>query len=241
MKAYNLLFDVGNTRAKIALYDERGIVGSVWKTENPLIGDIRAFVKGKNIKQAAISQVGRFPDRIKRFLKKEYGLVQLTEKTKVPIKNSYKTPRTLGKDRLAAVIGAFYMFPKKPCLVIDAGTCITYDFLSKAGTYLGGGISPGMMLRFKAMNDYTAALPLAPFNKSAKYIGKNTKESLQSGAQWGFLLEIEGFINKYREQYPGLQVIITGGDAEYLSKNLKTKIFVNPNLVLDGLNKILNR
>jgi len=174
-------------------------------------------------------------------LKKTYGLVELTEKTKIPIRNGYKTPRTLGKDRLAAVIGAYYMFPKKPCLVIDAGTCITYDFLSKAGTYLGGGISPGMMLRFKAMNDYTAALPLASFSKKAKYIGKNTKESLQSGAQWGFLLEIEGFINKYREQYPGLQVILTGGDSEYLSKNLKTKIFVNPNLVLDGLNKILKR
>lgn len=232
---------MGNTRAKIALYDESGIVGKVWKTGNPLIRDIRSFVKGKSIKQAAISQVGKFPERIKQFLKKEYGLVQLTEKSKVPIRNSYKTPKTLGKDRLAAIIGAYYMFPKKPCLVIDAGTCITYDFLSKAGSYLGGGISPGMLLRFKAMNDYTASLPLVPFSKGAKYIGKNTKESLQSGAQWGFLLEIEGFINKYREQYPGLQVILTGGDAEYLSKNLKTKIFVNPNLVLDGLNKILNR
>ena len=237
----NLLFDVGNTRTKIAFFNEKGIIGKVRQIEKPTIKDVKRIVGKRSIEKVGISQVGKMAGSLKNHLKRNFQLLELDEKTKIPITNRYKTPKTLGRDRLAAVIGAHAIFPKSPCLVIDAGTCVKYDLITKSGSYIGGGISPGMYLRFKAMNDHTANLPLVPFSKSAKYLGRNTKECLQAGAQWGFILEIEGFIRSYKKEFAGLKVLLTGGDAEYLAKNMKTKIFVNPNLVLEGLNKILEQ
>ena len=241
METFHLIVDVGNSRTKFALYKKGKVVGKVWSTPKPLIKDIKSFIGKSKISKVGLSRVGKLSPSIYRFLSENFQMRELTEKTKVPIKNKCKTPRTLGKDRLAAVIGATVVFPNKPCLVIDAGTCVTYDLINDQKEYLGGGISPGIHLRFKAMNDYTAALPLVPLNPGAEYLGRNTKESLQAGAQWGFLLEIEGFIRRYRKDFPGLKVLATGGDSEYLAEKLKTKIFVHPNLVLDGLNKILDK
>lgn len=235
----NLIVDIGNTRTKLALFDQGKLKGRVKIVDRLSTQAIKDFVKKRKIDAVCTSIVGKVPISAMRHLAKQYDLVNLDHNTDIPIRNSYKTPKTLGKDRLAAAIGAWGHYPKKPCLIFDAGTCVTYDLVTKAGEYLGGGISPGIHLRFRAMDTFTANLPLAKMKNKAKWLGANTIESLQAGAQWGLIHEIEGFIRQYRKVYPGLIVVATGGDADYLARNMKTKIFVHPNLVLEGLDQIL--
>ena len=167
-------------------------------------------------------------------------LVILDENTPLPIKNLYETPATLGKDRLAAAVGARAIFPGKNVLSIDAGTCITYDFLTKDGEYLGGSISPGIRMRFRAMHAFTGRLPLVEPEDFTGLIGKTTAESLLSGVINGVCEEIKGLIARYNEQYEDLTAVITGGDHEYLHNKLKINIFAVPDLVLPGLNEILD-
>src|SRR5690606_34521365 len=167
----------------------------------------------------------------------------------IPITNGYATPETLGADRLAGVIGAKNIYPENPVLVIDAGTCITYDFIDKAGFYAGGSISPGLRMRFKAMNHFTGKLPevevdmnITGFKSS---YGKDTQESLISGVVNGLLFEVEGFIKKYNNQYLDLRVILCGGDSTFFDTRLKNSIFAHqillePNLVMIGLNTVVN-
>ena len=162
------------------------------------------------------------------------------QKTPLPIQNKYKTPKTLGKDRLAAVVAAKELYPRKHCLVIDAGTCITYDLITKESVYLGGAISPGMDMRFQAMNTFTAKLPLVKRKKTTNLIGNTTNSALQSGGVLGAVFEMEGFIRAYRKDFSPLTVILTGGAADFFAIFLKTKIFVHHNLILIGLNKLLN-
>ena len=145
----------------------------------------------------------------------------------------------MGRDRIAGVAGAQVLFPNRSCLVIDIGTCVTFDVIDAKGMYLGGNISPGVELRLKAMSTFTARLPLVKRGKLGKLIGNSTTSALQLGATSGTLHEIQNFINEARALYKGLNVILTGGDAHFFAEQLKTKIFVNPNLVLIGLNKIL--
>ena len=172
-------------------------------------------------------------------MEERFFFLQLTHHTQIPILNRYKTPETLGKDRLAAVIGAQVEFPGQNCLVIDAGTCITYDLLTADKTYHGGTIAPGIQMRLEAMHKMTAKLPLAERSPLGPIIGTSTTTALQNGAQWGALLEAKAFIDQCEEHYGSLQVIFTGGDAGFFEKHLKRKIFVNQHLVLTGLNKIL--
>ena len=146
---------------------------------------------------------------------------------------------TLGVDRIAAVCGAFALFPEKNCLVIDAGSCITYDVLDQKGNYCGGSISPGLEMRLKAMHTFTARLPLVKVNQQVNLIGNSTESCLQSGALYGVLAEIEGIVEKYNQNYAELRVIMCGGDASLFENQLKPTIFVAPDLVLKGLNRIL--
>ena len=131
-------------------------------------------------------------------------------------------------------------FPKKNTLVIDAGTCITYDFIDAKGNYLGGGISPGIRMRLQAMNEFTAKLPLVKQKNSKKFIGNDTESSLRVGGQIGTVMEIRGFIRAYETTFGKINIILTGGDSKALAKHFENHIFVNNNLVLRGLNKILN-
>jgi type III pantothenate kinase len=157
----------------------------------------------------------------------------------MPIQIRYATPETLGVDRIAAACGAIALFPGKNCLAIDAGTCITYDFIDHAGNYWGGGISPGIEMRLKAMHTFTTRLPLVKVNQQASLIGNSTESCLQSGALFGVLGEIEGIIQKYDQNYQELKVIICGGDISLFENQLKPTIFAAPDLVLMGLNRIL--
>jgi type III pantothenate kinase len=164
----------------------------------------------------------------------------LSEKTNVPIINKYKTPNTLGKDRLAAVVGASFLFPKKDILIFDAGTCLTIDFVNARKEYLGGRISPGIEMRYKALNTFTDKLPLVQQAKISTIIGDDTNSSIVSGVQQGVLAEVKSIISDYKSQNFDIITVVTGGDCFFFEKELKNSIFANPHLVLVGLNEILD-
>ena len=159
--------------------------------------------------------------------------------TNLPFKNLYSTPKTLGIDRIALVCASVGEFPDNNVLIIDAGTCITYDFINSKNEYLGGAISPGVRMRYKAMHNQTANLPLLTTEVPKQIIGDSTANSMHSGVVNGVLNEIDGTISQYKEKYQDLTVILTGGDAKMLSKQLKSSIFANSNFLLEGLNFIL--
>ena len=235
-----LSIDIGNTRTKLGVFDKRKLVEQlIWNDWG--LKEIKALVKTRDIQEVALSNTGKPKNKqVINFLKKQTHFIALSHKTPLPIKNGYSTPKTLGRDRLAGVMGAYGLYPKKNCLVIDAGTCITYDLLTKDKKYHGGSIHPGVAMRLKAMNHFTARLPLVPRRKQATLIGKSTTTAIRIGAQIGAVAEMEGIINRYKATVGQLTVILTGGDADFFANQLKTKIFVNQNLVLLGLNKILN-
>ena len=237
----NLCIDIGNTRTKYAVFDQSVLVTiGVWEQFN--VSKLRIIRKAyPSIQRIIISTVTLLSKSTLNECKKNpdrYLLLDHT--TPVPIKNKYKSPETLGRDRLAAVVGANGLFPKRGCLVIDAGTCIKYDYISPKSVYKGGSISPGMRMRLEAMHHFTAKLPLVEPFEYKGLIGENTASALLTGAQHGASSEIRGMIGSYVEKYGRIKVIITGGDAIFFAKRMKRKIFVSPNLVLIGLNNILN-
>lgn len=234
----NLIIDIGNTRSKIGLFDGDQLQEK-WVRKKLTIPALSRFCEKNNVQHVALSSTAEVPEEVEAYLKKTFKYLRLSHKTPLPIVNLYRTPKTLGRDRLAGVVGALQQFPGKNCLVVDAGTCITYDFLDADTNYHGGGISPGIAMRLKAMNAFTAKLPLVKQKKEPVLLGFSTHSSLQSGGQWGAVMEVEGFIRRYRADFGKINVVLTGGDADFFANHLKTKIFVNSNLVLCGLNKIL--
>ena len=167
-------------------------------------------------------------------------MILINYKTSLPIKSLYKTPKTLGNDRIALVTAANFLYKNKDVIIIDAGTCITIDFLNKNAEYLGGRISPGLSMRFRSLNTFTDKLPLNKLEKSTSFFGNDTDSAINSGVQRGVLSELDQIIYEYNELNPNAIVILCGGDAFYLQKELKSTIFVNQNLVLIGLNEILD-
>jgi type III pantothenate kinase len=163
----------------------------------------------------------------------------LTHETPLPIKNLYATPQTLGCDRLAAVVGAAHLYPNQNLLVIDAGTAITYELLSAKGEYLGGNISPGISLRFKALHHYTGKLPLCERADSYAPVGTDTQSAIAAGVLNGVLYEVQANVEQFSLKIPNLIAILTGGDADFFANRLKKPIFVVCDLVLIGLNRIL--
>jgi type III pantothenate kinase len=187
-----------------------------------------------------LSSVSNHPSELENILAQTGKFILLDAETPVPVINLYKTPQSLGKDRIAAVTGAWSLFPGKNILVIDAGTCITYDFLTKNGEYLGGGISPGIRMRFRAMHTFTGKLPLIEPGDFDELIGRSTDESLLSGVNNGVTAEIRELIRLYTDKFDELMVVITGGDHQFLHNKLKINIFAVPDLVLLGLNEIFD-
>ncbi len=237
----NLIIDNGNTRTKLGVFDEESLLDvKVWQGKWGL-RKLRRLLKEYAIDWIALSSTGRIPKRVAGFLAAQPNFMELTADTPLPIRNLYKSPKTLGKDRVAAVVGAYRLYPAKSSLVVDAGTCITYDIIDSEGTYHGGNISPGMGMRLRAMHQFTARLPLVARDFSRfELVGNTTASAILNGAQTAAVLEVEGFIRHYRRHFDRINVVLTGGDADYFANHLKTKIFVHPNLVLVGLNEILN-
>ena len=189
---------------------------------------------------AILSSVKPYDDELKIFLNNNFDLfLELDHQTALPIENLYETPETLGKDRLAAAVGANELFRDQNLLVIDAGTAITYDLVSEKNQYFGGNISPGLEMRFKALNQFTGRLPLVDYSDDYQKFGRNTIEAIRAGVQNGLIYEIEQTIDFFNRNYQNLQIIMTGGDSNFFDKKLNYSIFVHFNLTLIGLNRIL--
>jgi type III pantothenate kinase len=235
----NLVIDFGNTRIKAALFMGTELLEKrVYDTEGQLITEMAAL---SGIQHCLIGSVTKQHAQVFETFKLKFDTRLFSAQTPLPLKNLYKSALTLGSDRIAASMGSFFFYPNQDVLTIDAGTCIKYNFVNKANEYIGGAISPGIPMRLKAMNHFTAALPIVePDLDYTRLIGQSTAESLLSGAIIGAACEAEEMINKYRSEYPDLQVVITGGDADYLCKQLKNRFFTNQNILLYGLNTILN-
>lgn len=237
----NLIVDAGNTYVKVAVFqDDKMLVYESFKKEL-FQKKIKKFLQAyPNIDKMITSSVTKLSESTKSFLSNlEVQVLKLTHKTKVPFENKYATPQTLGVDRIALIVGAVSQFPKQNVLVIDAGTCITYDFKTKKEVYLGGGISPGLQLRYKSLNMLTANLPLLEVKEPENYIGNSTENSIHSGVTLGVIAEINGIIERYEQQFEDLTVILTGGDTNFLAKRLKNTIFANSKFLLQGLNNVL--
>jgi type III pantothenate kinase len=234
----NLVVDIGNTRIKTALYQGNTLVDLSIHNPYESIFSADFIEKSTNI---IVSSVLNDVDEVISKLAKLKPCQLFTDQTKIPIQNKYQSISSLGSDRIAASIGAYYLYPNKNILVIDAGTCIKYNFTNSNNEYLGGGISPGIAMKFKALHQFTSKLPLIDRNlEEAALIGRDTASSISSGVLNGTCSEIDGIINSYKEKYPDLICILTGGDSIYLANHLKNSIFTHPNLILKGLNDILN-
>lgn len=233
-----LAIDLGNTRAKAGVFlDGKLIQRFVFDS---LDTDAIASVFSRHrIDEAILSSVVEHPEAIELVISKYTRLNTLRSIKRFPLRNKYRTPGTLGADRLADAAGAAVLFPGKNVLVIDAGTCIKYDIVEAGGTYLGGSISPGINMRFTALHQHTGKLPLVAPAPYRGFIGKDTKSSLLTGVLQGTVFEIEGFVRRYKKEFKGLKIILTGGDASRLAKHLNFSIFATPDLVLIGLNRIL--
>ncbi|MDA3952058.1 MAG: type III pantothenate kinase [Bacteroidales bacterium] len=236
----NLTIDIGNSRNKIAVFNNDEIIDIITK-ETLSISDISEILSTyPKINYAILSRVKNIDSTIISYLKSNTSyFIDLDENSKIPIENLYQTKNTLGKDRLAAVIGANNIFPNTSVLVIDAGTAITFDFINKNNQYEGGTISPGLEMRFKSLNYYTNKLPLLNKNEDFNLIADNTANAIVSGVQNGIIFEIDSYINTLKNKYNDLKIFLTGGDAIFFDKKLKNTIFVNLNLNNIGLNKIL--
>jgi type III pantothenate kinase len=232
-----LILDFGNTFQKCAIASDEGFDVHVFKDIS--LDDIQKLTHSFPVNAVILSSVIHFPAEIKSWLMDNYFFIELDHFTPIPIKNSYKTPDTLGKDRLAAAIGLAHLFPKSDALVIDCGTAIKYDFVSAKGEYLGGGIAPGMHMRFHALHTFTDKLPLVEFDEDSDLVGQDTLGSIRSGVINGVAAEIDGIIQQYQSRYPKLNIALTGGELKYFADRLKNAIFADPNLVLKGLQQIL--
>lgn len=236
--SYILCIDVGNSLQKLAVFHGQRLVRT-WNQPVITVDLLKSIFGQYPIESSILSQVKSIKVSIKNYLKKHSRFTEMSPDLRFPVINRYSTPSTLGKDRLAAVCGAVYLYPGVPLLVIGIGTCITYDFVRSDRTYLGGSISPGLSMRLKAMHQFTASLPLVEINLKARLTAGNTREALQSGAIWGIRSELEGIIAQYRRGNKGLRIVLFGGGTDFYKNKLKKPIFAHPNLVLLGLKEIL--
>ena len=229
----NLIIDIGNTLVKYAVFNNDQLV-EILKTSEIETGKVNTLIKEFDIKNVIISSV-----RKEMNWNLDVEVIHLSHKTSLPINLNYKTPETLGKDRIANIVGVSYEYPNKNAVVIDAGTCITYDFINKNKEYLGGRISPGLEMRYKSLNEFTELLPKLSVSGESKFIGDDTDSSIFSGVEQGVLSEVDSLISVFRKENEDLIVVVTGGDTFFFENALKNSIFADQNLVLKGLNIIL--
>ncbi len=237
----NLIVDAGNTFVKFAIFDGGDLIFQE-KLEiqvNFCQHIKKVFKRFPKVTHAIVANVGGLDKKDIAVIAVFCKVHQLSYRSKIPYRNSYATPKSLGVDRMALATAAFYQFPNKNTLVIDAGTCITYDMVMGEGDYLGGAISPGLAMRYKALHQQTNKLPLLQMEDLLDFIGNSTESSIHSGVINGVCCEIDGVINQYLLRFTDLTVILTGGDAQFLSKRLKNTIFAHSKFLLEGLNYLL--
>ena len=237
----NLILDIGNTRTKMAIFENHVLIHqqAVERLDESAL-DHYLSSHGP-VENAIISSVAESEGSLNDYLQhKAIRTILLNDSTPLPFSNDYETKETLGKDRLAGIAGACRLYPAKNVLVIDAGTAITYDIKNTLEKYLGGSISPGLLMRFKALHTFTARLPLLEPGKTFRFPGRTTSDAIISGIQQGMMNEINGFIDLVMEEYPEVVVLLTGGDSHFFDYKLKKTIFVVPDLILIGLDSIIN-
>lgn len=235
-----LIIDIGNSNAKLAVFDNGKIV-EVLRGSNHSLDCLPLLYNKYPIEKGIYATVITLSNTIRKQLGKlPFPIMQLTKDTPIPITNLYHTPETLGMDRIAAVVGAHYQYPDRNLLVIDAGTAITYEFIDANGCYHGGNISPGMYTRFKALNICCDKLPLIHKSGEKPDFGYDTETAIRAGVIRGIEFEINGYIAMMQKKYSDLLVFLTGGEEFSFDTNLKNIIFADRFLVLKGLNRILN-
>ncbi|HBK71577.1 MAG TPA: type III pantothenate kinase [Flavobacteriaceae bacterium] len=234
----NLILDIGNTYTKIAVFKKNVMLEKVAISSDLIDNNIQKLQKKYPLKNCIVSSVTKLRSDTIKCIGVFDKSIELNQKTNVPFQNHYKTPTTLGVDRIALASASVSQYSNQNTLVIDAGTCITYDFINTSNEYLGGAISPGISIRYKALHQFTANLPLLEPD-TYQLIGKDTKSSIHSGVLNGLIHEVDGIIDQYSNKYSNLTVVLTGGDTIFLAKKLKSSIFANPNFLLEGLNSIL--
>ncbi|TVZ26805.1 type III pantothenate kinase [Gillisia sp. Hel_I_86] len=236
----NLVIDIGNTLVKMAVFQGDVLIKKKTGLKQNFLKNLEELDQSyPNISDVLISSVSKTPSKWLQKLQEDYKMYVLDQELPQVFLNSYTTPKTLGNDRIALVSAASKLYPSQNVLVIDAGTCITFDFKNSENQYLGGAISPGLQMRFQAMNTFTENLPLLEPEEDVDFIGNTTVKSMQSGVVIGITSEIDGVISKYSSQFKDLTIILTGGDSQFLCKRLKNSIFANSNFLLEGLNYIL--
>lgn len=234
-----LVIDVGNSFVKCAVFERNKLMEKQVCLNKDTIKILNIFFKKyPQIMEGIISSVGKIDENVLKYVKESILLIELSNTTKFPFANNYQTPQTLGIDRMVLVAGAVLLYPNTNRLIIDAGTCVTYDFVDKNNIYYGGSISPGLALRYKSLNSYTKSLPLLEKKEVDFFIGTCTQDAIHTGVVNGIVFEIDGFVTQYSNKFKDLTIILTGGDAEFLAKSLKNTIFANSNFLLESLNHL---
>ena len=240
----NLVIDIGNSRTKFAVFNNRRLEEIF---TDLTIEEAETLISTHQISNSILSSVKKDTAGWEEFLKENTDFLRFSAQLKTSVHIKYLTPDTLGLDRLAAVIGAQALYPNRNCLVIDAGTCITYDAVDTEGNYYGGSISPGLKMRLQAMHTFTGGLPAVELNENfADWQGNDTVSAMLSGVVNGTRSEVLGFIDDYSSRYSNLQVVLCGGDMNFFDTRLKSSIFAQtfktePHLVLIGLNEVIHQ
>lgn len=229
-----LCIDFGNSRCKAALFMNNEIVSEYHLTEN-IHGELSEIIGKENPGAVILSSVIEHDPKLEDIIKKVPRFHKLNYQSKLPFTTPVGKPSTIGADRLALAAAAVHFFPGKNNLIIGLGSCITYNFINQRNEFLGGSISPGMTMRFRAMHDYTAKLPLVQEDFNFPFLGYDTVTNLQSGVLYGIICELDGMISKYAERYGNFNVVLTGGNSAYFAGELKNRIFADHNFLFKGL------
>jgi type III pantothenate kinase len=233
-----LAIDVGNTRIKGAVYERNTLINQFVFSSLEVKNTIKNILENNpKITDLIVSSVGNENSIAFNSFSEMISIHFVSHQDIFPFQNKYATPTTLGIDRMILATGATLLFPKKNKLVIDAGTCVTYDFIDDENRYWGGAISPGLRLRYESLHQFTSKLPLLTLEEPLNFIGNSTNQSIHSGVVNGLIHEIDGFIRQYKNKNENFTIILTGGDAEFLAKRLKNTIFANSNFLLESLNQ----
>ena len=236
----NLIIDIGNTLVKVYLFKNDQIISKKILDEVSLIDYIKSISKDYYIEKIICSSVTKsYKIQLNKIFKK-INYYELSDKDlQIPFYNNYKTKSSLGQDRIGLVSSAFFRFPNENCLIVDIGTCITYDFIDSNNVYHGGAISPGLNMRYKSFSEFTSNLPLLKFDNIDKIIGSCTNESIHIGVCNGIIGEIKEYIKNIENSYPIFNLIITGGDSMFLLNKIKNAIFADQDFLAQGLNYII--
>ena len=233
-----LAIDIGNTRIKGAVFERNTLLDHFFFLHSELQIRLDAIlIQYPECTNLIVAAVGKMEQLVLLSLENQIKIHFITDQDRFPFHNLYKTPHTLGTDRMVLAAGAVLKYPNQNRLVIDAGTCITYDFIDENDNYLGGAISPGIRLRYESLHQFTAKLPLLTLKEPNHFIGNSTDEAIHVGIVHGVVHEIDGFIAQYQQEYSNFIIILTGGDAIFLAKRLKNTIFANSNFLLESLNQ----